>query len=237
MSVPATTIEKGHTGMMRVLIVEDQQQMADTLARGLRRHTMAVDVAYDGVEALAKARQNGYDVIVLDRDLPGIHGDEVCRQLNADGNPSRIIMVTAAASINDLVDGLDLGADDYLPKPFELAELLARLRALARRSPTVTPTVLRFADLELDPANLTVKRAGRHLMLTPREQAVLAVLMQADGAVVSAEDIFEQAWDDRADPFTASVRVIVSRLRSKLGDPPLIDTVVTKGYRLVGRHS
>lgn len=222
---------------MRVLIVEDHVHLADTLAKGLRRHTMSVDVAYEGFEALEKAQVNEYDVIVLDRDLPGLHGDEICRRLHAEGTPSRIIMVTAAASLSDLVDGLDLGADDYLPKPFELEELLARVRALGRRSATVSSTVLRFADLELDPARVVVKRAGRHLILTPREFAVLAVLMRADGAVVSAEELFEQAWDERSDPFTASVRVIVSRLRSKLGDPPLIDTVVTKGYRLVGRNA
>lgn len=221
---------------MRVLIVEDHVQMADTLAKGLRRHTMAVDVAYEGFEALEKAQANDYDVIVLDRDLPGLHGDEICRRLHADGTRSRIIMVTAAASLSDLVGGLDLGADDYLPKPFELEELLARLRALGRRSTTVSSSVMTFADLELDPARVLVKRGGRHLILTPREFSVLAILMRADGAVVSAEELFEQAWDDRADPFTASVRVIMSRLRAKLGDPPLIDTVVTKGYRLVGRN-
>jgi len=218
---------------MRVLVVEDQQRMADTLARGLRRHAMAVDVAYDGIGGLEKARSNDYDVVVLDRDLPGLHGDEVCRQLRQAQVGSRIIMVTAASTVDDLVTGLDLGADDYLAKPFELAELLARLRALGRRSPNVSPAVLRFGDVELDPAAMAVSRAGRPISLTPREHAVLAVLLRAGGQLVSAEDLFEQAWDDRADPFTASVRVIVSRLRSKLGDPPLIETVVTRGYRLV----
>jgi DNA-binding response OmpR family regulator len=217
---------------MRVLIVEDQQRMADTLARGLRNHAMAVDVAYDGVEGLEKALANEYEIIVLDRDLPGIHGDDVCQRLRAEGVPARIIMVTAAATTDDLVSGLDLGADDYLAKPFELAELLARLRALSRRSPQAMPTVLRFADLELDPARVLAKRAGRLLILTPREFAVLEVLMRAEGGVVSAEELLEQAWDEHADPFTQSMRVIVSRLRAKLGDPPLIETVVTRGYRM-----
>jgi DNA-binding response OmpR family regulator len=217
---------------MRVLIVEDQQRMADTLARGLRNHAMAVDVAYDGVEGLEKALANEYEIIVLDRDLPGIHGDDVCQRLRAEQVPARIIMVTAAATTDDLVSGLDLGADDYLAKPFELAELLARLRALSRRSPQAMPTVLRFADLELDPARVLAKRAGRLLILTPREFAVLEVLMRAEGGVVSAEELLEQAWDEHADPFTQSMRVIVSRLRSKLGDPPLIETVVTRGYRM-----
>jgi DNA-binding response OmpR family regulator len=217
---------------MRVLIVEDQQRMADTLARGLRNHAMTVDVAYDGHEALEKGLANEYEIIVLDRDLPGIHGDDVCQRLRAERIPARIIMVTAAATTEDLVSGLDLGADDYLAKPFELAELLARLRALSRRSPQAMPTVLRFADLELDPARVIAKRGGRQLILTPREYAVLEVLMRAEGAVVSAEDLFEQAWDEHADPFTQSMRVIVSRLRSKLGDPPLIETVVTRGYRM-----
>ena len=219
---------------MRVLIVEDHEQLAETLARGLRRHAMAVDVAQDGAVALAKAEATTYDVVILDRDLPVVHGDDVCRRLQQRACPSRIIMVTAAAGVDDLVEGLDLGADDYLAKPFELAELLARLRALRRRSVPATSPVLRVADLELDPAQLRVARAGRPIELTPREFAVLAVLLRADGAVVSAEQLFEQAWDERADPFTASVRVIVSRLRSKLGDPPLIHTVVTRGYRLAG---
>ena len=218
---------------MRVLIVEDQERMADTLARGLRNHTMAVDVAYDGIDGLEKARTNPYDVIVLDRDLPGLHGDLLCRLLRSEDNPARVIMCTAASTTADLVTGLDLGADDYLSKPFELAELLARVRALGRRGPQVSPTVLTWADLELDPARITVKRNGRHLMMTPREHAVLEVLMRAQGEVVSAEALFERAWDDRADPFTASVRVIMSRLRAKIGEPPLIETVVTRGYRMV----
>jgi DNA-binding response OmpR family regulator len=217
---------------MRVLIIEDHQRMADTIARGLRNNAFVVDVAYDGGEGLEKALANEYEVVVLDRDLPVLHGDEVCARLRAAAMPARIIMVTAASTTDDLVSGLDLGADDYLAKPFELAELLARLRALGRRSPQAMPTVLRFADLELDPARVLVKRAGRQLMLTPREFLVLEVLLRADGDVVSAEEIFEQAWDDRADPFTQSVRVIVSRLRSKLGDPPVIETVVTRGYRM-----
>ena len=218
---------------MRVLIAEDHEHLAATLARGLRRHAMAVDIAHDGASALEKATSNGYDVIVLDRDLPVLHGDDVCRTLHAAGTESRIIMVTAASTLDDLVEGLDLGADDYLAKPFELAELLARLRALQRRTVRAASPVLRFGSLELDPAQVRVTRAGRPVVLTPREFAVLAVLMRADGAVVSAEQLFEQAWDERTDPFTASVRVIVSRLRSKLGEPALVETVVTKGYRLV----
>ncbi len=218
---------------MRVLIIEDHRRMAETIARGLRNHAFAVDVAFDGEEGLEKALANEYEVIVLDRDLPKLHGDQVCARVRAAGLPARIIMVTAASSTDDLVTGLDLGADDYLAKPFELAELLARLRALGRRSPQAMPTVLRWGDLELDPARVLVKRAGRQLILTPREFLVLEVLMRADGDVVSAEEMFEQAWDDRADPFTQSVRVIVSRLRAKLGEPPLIETVVTRGYRMV----
>ncbi|MEZ5138398.1 MAG: response regulator transcription factor [Acidimicrobiales bacterium] len=220
---------------MRVLIVEDHELMAETLARGLRNHAYAVDVALDGEAGLEKALVNDYEVIVLDRDLPKLHGDELCARVRAAGRPARIIMVTAAATTDDLVAGLDLGADDYLAKPFELAELLARLRALGRRSPQASPTVLRFADLELDPARVRVERGGRPVTLTPREFLVLQVLLRAEGEVVSAEEIFEQAWDDRADPFTQSVRVIVSRLRAKLGEPPLIETVVTRGYRMAVR--
>jgi DNA-binding response OmpR family regulator len=217
---------------MRLLVVEDQVRLANTLAKGLRRHAMTVDVAYDGIGALEKVRLNSYDVVLLDRDIPGIHGDELCRLVRASGSDVRIIMVTAAASTDDLVEGLDLGADDYLAKPFDLRELLARIRALGRRAGDVRPSVLRFADVELDPARMAVTRGGAELDLTPREHAVLAILMRADGAVVSSESLFEQAWDERADPFTASVRVIVSRLRSKLGDPPLIETVHTRGYRM-----
>jgi DNA-binding response OmpR family regulator len=217
---------------MRVLVVEDEVRLANTLARGLRNHAMAVDVAYDGIGALEKAAVNQYDVVVLDRDLPGIHGDDVCRRLRDASSGARIIMVTAASSLDDMVSGLDLGADDYLPKPFDLRELLARLRALGRRGPVTAPTVLRWADLEVDPARMTATRGGVALDLTPREHAVLTVLLRADGGLVSAEELFEQAWDERSDPFTTSVRVIVSRVRSKLGEPALIETVVTRGYRM-----
>ena len=217
---------------MRVLVVEDQARLADTLAKGLRRHAMAVDVAYDGTDGLAKALVNDYDVVVLDRDLPGMHGDDVCTSLRATGRPTRIIMLTAAATIDDLVVGLDLGADDYLAKPFDFAELLARLRALGRRSPVVAPSVLRYADVELDPARLTVTRAGAPIDLTPREFAVLEVLLRAGGEVVRTEEILEKAWDEHADPMTTSVRVIMSRLRTKLGPPPVIETLVTRGYRM-----
>jgi DNA-binding response OmpR family regulator len=217
---------------MRVLVVEDQVRLANTLARGLRNHAMAVDVAYDGIGALEKAELNRYDVVVLDRDLPGVHGDDVCRRLREANSGVRIIMVTAASSLDDMVTGLDLGADDYLPKPFDLRELLARLRALGRRGPVTSPTVLRWADLEVDPARMVATRAGAALDLTPREHAVLTILVRAEGGLVSAEELFEKAWDERSDPFTTSVRVIVSRLRAKLGEPPLIETVVTRGYRM-----
>ena len=217
---------------MRVLVIEDQARMADTLAKGLRRHAMAVDIAYDGTDGFEKACINDYDVVVLDRDLPGMHGDDVCTSLRAAGRSSRIIMLTAAAAIDDLVSGLDLGADDYLAKPFEFAELLARLRALGRRSPTVSPSLLRYADIELDPARVTVTRGGRPVILTPREHAVLELLLRANGDVVPTEELLEKAWDEHVDPLTTSVRVILSRLRSKLGEPQVIETVVTRGYRL-----
>ncbi|HEY4377487.1 MAG TPA: response regulator transcription factor [Acidimicrobiales bacterium] len=217
---------------MRVLIVEDEVRLAETLARGLRRHAMAVDVAHDGSAGRDKALVNDYDVVVLDRDLPLVHGDDVCRQLRAAGRAARILMLTAAATVEDLVSGLDLGADDYLAKPFDFAELRARIHALERRAPHVSPAVLHFADVELDPARLTVTRGGRPVDLTPREHAVLELLLRAEGAPVTAEELLEKAWDEHADPLTTAVRVIVSRLRSKLGEPPLIETLLTKGYRL-----
>lgn len=222
---------------MRVLIVEDEQRLAETLARGLRRHGMAVDVALDGEVGFEKALVNDYDVIVLDRDLPKRHGDEVCRELRAAGRSSRILMLTAASGVDDLVEGFELGADDYLGKPFAFAELLVRLRALGRRTDVTRPSVLRAGDLELDPARLTARRSDGLLSLTPREFAVLQVLLEADGRIVSAEELLEKAWDEHADPFTTSVRVIVSRLRSKLGPPAVIATVVGKGYRIEGGES
>ena len=217
---------------MRVLVAEDHAKLATTVAAGLRREGMAVDVALDGQQALDHARVTGYDVIVLDRDLPEVHGDEVCRHLVAGGCQSRILMLTAAATIEDRVDGLGLGADDYLPKTFAFAELVARIRALARRSRPPLPPLLTHGDLRLDPAHRVATRAGRRLALTPKEFAVLQLLLEARGAVVPAEELLEKAWDEMADPFTTTVKATVHRLRTKLGDPPLIHTVAQAGYRI-----
>ena len=193
---------------------------------------MAVDVATDGESGLEKASVNRYDVVVLDRDLPVLHGDDVCRALAEDASPSRILMLTAAGSVDDRVDGLVLGADDYLGKPFAFAELVARVRALARRAQAPLPPVLRRHDVVVDPARRSATRAGRPLALSPKEFAVLEVLLGADGAVVSAEELLERVWDEHADPFTNTVRVTVMNLRRKLGPPPLVETVVGAGYRL-----
>ncbi len=219
-------------GPVRVLIVDDEEQLAATLARGLRRHGMTVDVAHRGDEAIEKAGSTAYDVVVLDRDLPGVHGDDVCRRLATDRPDTRVLMLTAAASLDDLVAGLGLGADDYLVKPFRFAELTARLAALGRRAGAAAPTVLRWGDLTLDPGRFEVRRGDRPIVLTPREFGVLEALLRSPGRVLSAEQLFELAWDERADPFTSSVRVIVSRLRSKLGPPELVHTVVGRGYRI-----
>jgi two-component system response regulator VanR len=215
-----------------VLVAEDERRVADAVARGLRREGMAVDVAYDGASALDKARLYPYDVVVLDRDLPLVHGDEVCRTLRDEEPASRLLMLTAADGVDDLVDGLALGADDYMPKPFAFAELVARLRALARRANPALPPTLRRGDLELDPARRAVSRGGRPVELTPKEFAVLEALMAADGGVVSNDELVEQVWDENADPFTNSVRMTVLRLRRKLGDPPAIETVKGAGYRV-----
>jgi two-component system response regulator VanR len=217
---------------VRVLLAEDERRVADAVARGLRREGMAVDVAHDGATALDKARLNPYDVVVLDRDLPVLHGDDVCRTLRAEEPETRMLMLTAAAGVEDLVDGLSLGADDYMPKPFAFAELVARVRALARRSNAAHPPTLQAHDVELDPARHTVTRAGRPVELTPKEFAVLEALLAADGAVVSNDELVERVWDENADPFTNSVRMSVLRLRRKLGDPPLIETVKGAGYRV-----
>ena len=217
---------------MRILIVEDEAQLAQALARGLRKHGFTVDLAGDGESGLRKTAVVDYDAVVLDRDLPKLHGDEVCRRLGAAGHPARILMLTAAGELDDVVGGLDLGADDYLVKPVRLAELMARLRALDRRRGSAGTSLLRHGELELDPARLRATRGGREVELTLREFAVLELLVRAEGAIVSAEDLLYRAWDENADPFTTSVRVIVSRLRRKLGDPPLITTVVGRGYRL-----
>jgi DNA-binding response OmpR family regulator len=217
---------------MRVLLVEDHVELAETVAAGLRREGMAVDVAHDGVDALARMAATAYDVIVLDRDLPRVHGDEVCRSVAASGSATRVLMLTAAASIEDRVDGLTVGADDYLPKPFAFAELIARVRALARRVQHAQPTVLARGDLRLDPAQRVATRGGRRLALSPKEFAVLEQLLSARGAIVSAEELLTRVWDEAADPFTNTVKVTVSRLRRKLGDPPVIETVPEAGYRI-----
>jgi DNA-binding response OmpR family regulator len=218
---------------MRVLVVEDEEVLAQSIARGLRREGMAVDIAYDGAEALEKAAVNSYDVMVLDRDLPIVHGDEVCRTLAANAAIVRVLMLTASGTVDDRVDGLSLGADDYLSKPFAFAELVARIRALSRRIQAPMPPVLRWRDLVVDPARRTAVRAEVLLSLTPQEFGVLEALLRANRAVISAETLLEQIWDEHADPFTNTVRMTVYNLRRKLGDPPLIETVVGVGYRLV----
>jgi len=217
---------------VRILIVEDEEPLAEAIARGLRREGMAVDVALDGDEGHEKATVTRYDVVVLDRDLPGMPGDELCREIVASGALTRVIMLTASGSVADRVEGLSLGADDYLAKPFAFDELVARVRALARRSTPVTPPVLRAGDLELDPARRTVTRSGDPVELTRKEFGVLEVLLAASGSVVSSEELLERVWDEHADPFTTTVRVTVMTLRKKLGEPGLIDTVVGSGYRV-----
>jgi DNA-binding response OmpR family regulator len=217
---------------VRILIVEDEEPLADAVARGLRREGMAVDVALDGDEGHEKATVTRYDVVVLDRDLPGMSGDELCREIVASGQLTRVIMLTASGSVADRVEGLSLGADDYLAKPFAFDELVARVRALARRSTPVTPPVLRAGDLELDPARRTVTRSGAPVDLTRKEFGVLEVLLAASGSVVSSEELLERVWDEHADPFTTTVRVTVMTLRKKLGEPGIIDTVVGSGYRV-----
>jgi len=217
---------------VRVLVVEDQAEMAELVAVGLRRSQMAVDVALDGPGGLERALTNDYDVVVLDRDLPGLPGDEVCVQLIAAGRRGRVLMLTAAADSEDLVEGLGLGADDYLGKPFDFPVLVARVRALARRAHPVAPPVLRVADLVVDTAKRCTARSGRPLELGPKEFGVLEVLLASDGRAVSAEELLERVWDEFADPFTNAVAVTMSRLRTKLGDPPLIETVSRCGYRI-----
>ena len=217
---------------MRVLVVEDERVLADAIARGLRREAMAVDVTHDGASALDHIAVNRYDVVVLDRDLPVLHGDDVCRRLVADTQAPRILMLTASAGLDDRVEGLTLGADDYLGKPFAFTELVARVRALGRRTATALPPVIERAGLSLDPARRVASREGRFLRLTNKELAVLEILLGADGAVVSAEQLLERAWDEHADPFTNAVRVMMVKLRRKLGNPPLIETVPGAGYRI-----
>jgi DNA-binding response OmpR family regulator len=217
---------------MRVLVAEDFQILAQAIATGLRREGMAVDVALDGDGALESLAVTRYDVVVLDRDLPSVHGDEVCRRIVAGGSGSRVLMLTAASTVADRVDGLGIGADDYLPKPFDFAELVARIRALARRSAAAVPPVLEGGGLSLDPGRRVALRSGRRLDLSPKEFGVLECLLAAGGRVVSAEELLERVWDSAADPFTTAVKTTIRRLRRKLGDPPVIRTVREGGYRI-----
>ena len=217
---------------MRVLVVEDHTELSEVVASGLRREGFAVDVVADGAAALANAQVYEYEVIVLDRDIPEIHGDEVCRRLTAGGGRSRVLMLTASGEIEDRVQGLSIGADDYLTKPFAFAELVARVRALARRAQPALPPVLESGDICLDTARRTVTRGGRRLELSAKEFAVLELLMAAQGAAISAEELLARAWDEAADPFSNVVKVTISRLRRKLGEPQMIETVPGGGYRI-----
>jgi DNA-binding response OmpR family regulator len=217
---------------MRVLVVEDHEVLARAIGTGLRREGMAVDVALDGDNALGQLAATRYDVVVLDRDLPGVHGDEICRRLAAGRSPTRILMLTAASTVAARVEGLGLGADDYLPKPFDFAELTARIRALGRRSAAPLPPTLAFGELSLDPAKRVAVRAGRRLDLSPKEFAVLECLLAAAGRVVPAEELLDRVWDSAADPFTTTVKTTMRRLRGKLGDPPVISTVREGGYQI-----
>ena len=219
---------------MRVLVTEDDEILARAVADGLRQEGMAVDVALDGGDALARLDVNRYDVLVLDRDIPGVHGDDVCRALTARHAATRVLMLTAAGSVTDRVEGFGLGADDYLPKPFDFAELVARIRALARRAAEPLPARLENGDLSMDPARRVAVRAGRRLPLTRKELAVLEHLLAAQGRPVPAEELLEQVWDEAADPFTSTVKTTIRRLRAKLGDPPVIETVRESGYRIGG---
>ncbi len=216
-----------------MLVAEDDEVLAKAVAVGLRREGMAVDVALDGDDARSRLAVTDYDVVVLDRDLPGTHGDEICRALVADRSASRVLMLTAASSVKDRVEGLGLGADDYLPKPFEFAELVARIRAVARR-PAVPPADLAYGNLSLDPVGRVAFRGGLRLELSRNELAVLECLLAAEGNPVSAEELIKRVWDDDIDPFTATVKTTISRLRAKLGEPQLIETVRESGYRIGG---
>jgi DNA-binding response OmpR family regulator len=218
---------------MRVLVVEDHGVLARTIGLGLEREGMAVDVALDGADALDRLSVTRYDVVVLDRDLPAVHGDEVCRYMVDQRLEARVLMLTASASVQDRVRGLELGADDYLPKPFDFTELVARVRALARRAPSAHPVVFECGDLLVDPARRIARRGGRDLTLSPKEFAVLECLLASDGRVVSSEELLERVWDDTVDPFTTTVKTTILRLRNKLGQPPVIETVREGGYRIV----
>jgi len=217
---------------MRVLVAEDVEDLATAIATGLRREGMAVDVVLDGAAALDHLAVTPYDVVVLDRDLPGVHGDEVCRTLVAQGSGSRVLMLTAASTVRDRVEGLAFGADDYLPKPFDFAELVARIRAIGRRPEASLPPVLEHGDLTVDPSRRVAVRAGRRLVLTTKEFALLEYLLAAGGRVVSAEELLDRVWDEAADPFTTAVKHAMHRLRVKLGEPPVIRTVRDGGYQI-----
>lgn len=220
---------------MRVLVVEDFEVLARSIGTGLRREGIAVDVVLDGNDALGHLATTRYDVVVLDRDLPGVSGDEVCRRVVAERSGIRMLMLTAASTVKDRVEGLGLGADDYLPKPFDFSELVARVRALGRRSAPATPPTLEAGDVLLDPGRRVAFRAGRRLELSPKEFSVLECLIASAGQVVSAEALLERVWDDAADPFTTAVKTTIRRLRAKLGDPPVIHTIREGGYR-IGEH-
>ena len=223
---------KSEGSCLRVLVIEDDEELAGAVALGLRRAQIAVDVAHDGKAGLEKALVVSYDVVVLDRDLPAVHGDEVCRRLVAAGSRSRVLMLTAAGTIDDRVGGLGLGADDYLPKPFAFAELLARVQALFRRAQPAIPPLLAHGDLSLDTGRREAFRDGRRLELGPKEFGVLEILLAAQGRVVSTEELLFRVWDEEADLFTTAVKVTMSRLRRKLGEPALIETIAQAGYRI-----
>ena len=217
---------------MRVLVAEDHGRLATAIAEGLRREGIAVDIAFDGADALRHVAVHRYDVVVLDRDLPQVHGDEVCRRLREERSNTRVLMLTAASTIRDRVEGLGIGADDYLPKPFDFDELVARIRALARRSTPALPPTLTHGDLTLDPARRTALRGDVPLALSPKEFSVLEYLLSAEGRVVSAEELLARVWDEEANPFTTTVKTTIGRLRAKLGPPPVIETVREAGYRI-----
>jgi DNA-binding response OmpR family regulator len=219
---------------MRVLIAEDDDRLARALAAGLRTCAMTVDVALDGHDTLDRMAASSYDVVVLDRDLPGVHGDDICRTLAAQRSASRILMLTAARSVQDRVEGLRLGADDYLPKPFDFTELVARIQALARRPGTPPPAALGYGDLSMDPTRRIATRAGQRLALTSREFAVLECLLAADGRPVPARELLHRVWGEAVGPFTTTVKTTIGRLRAKLGNPPVIETVRDSGYRIGG---
>jgi DNA-binding response OmpR family regulator len=219
---------------MRVLVAEDHERLARSVAAGLRRYGMTVDLAFDGDDALTQLRDRRYDVVILDRDLPGTHGDYVCRSIVTERSECRVLMLTAAGSVKDRVEGLGLGADDYLPKPFDFSEMVARVRALGRRPGAPQTGSLAFGDLQLDPLKRVATRGRRTLALRPKEFAVLECLLVADGKPVSAEELLERVWDSETDPFTTTVKATVNRLRAKLGEPPIIETVRESGYRIGG---